>query len=68
MRRAYFSKQKFIDFMNGNPLAINEKEIQKEIQRALKAWANDADGRAVEELEEEEGLVIHEFWVEYKED
>ena len=68
MRRAYFTKQKFIDFMNENPLAIDEKEIQKEIQRALKAWANDADGRAVEELEEQEGLVIHEFWVEYRED
>ena len=54
--------------MNENPLAIDEKEIQKEIQRALKAWANDADGRAVEELEEQEGLVIHEFWVEYRED
>ena len=68
MRRAYFSKKKFIDFMNGNPLAIDEKVLQKEIQRALDAWANDADGRAVEELEEEEGLVIHEFWVDYKED
>ena len=68
MRRAYFSKQKFIDFMNGNPLAIDEKVIQKEIKRALKAWANDADGRAVEELEEQERLLIHEFWVEYRED
>lgn len=53
----YFSKEKFIKSMTRNRVVTEE-----ELQLALDTWANDSDGRTLEELEEE-GLWIHPRWV-----
>lgn len=53
----YFSKEKFIESMRRNRVVTEE-----ELQYALETWANDADGKTVEELKKE-GLLIHDRWV-----
>lgn len=52
-----FSKEKFIEAMKVNPEITDE-----DLQPALDKWVNAADGRTVEELEEE-CFLIHPNWV-----
>ena len=53
----YFSKEKFIESMT-----MNRAVTEEDLQLALETWANDSDGRTLEELEKE-GLWIHPRWV-----